>query len=86
MVDTTAALSDVVTRIAAGSELIAVDTERASGHRYGQRAFLIQLRQHDVGTVLIDPEALDDLEDLADVLRTREWILHSATQDLPCLN
>jgi len=86
VVDTPEGLAEAVARIAAGDDVIAVDTERASGHRYGQRAFLIQLRQHDVGTVLVDPEALADLEGLAAVLGEREWILHSATQDLPCLN
>ena len=34
---------------------VAVDAERASGHRYGQRAFLVQLRREGAGTALIDP-------------------------------
>ncbi|MEP6649950.1 MAG: ribonuclease D, partial [Lapillicoccus sp.] len=29
--------------IAAGTGPVAVDAERASGHRYGQRAYLVQL-------------------------------------------
>ena len=34
----------------------AVDAERASGFRYGQRAFLVQFRREGAGTWLIDPE------------------------------
>jgi ribonuclease D len=68
-----------------GTGPIAVDAERASGHRYGQRAFLVQLRRDGAGTALIDPVALPDLTELSDVLRDVEWVLHAANQDLPCL-
>jgi ribonuclease D len=68
----------------------AVDAERASGFRYSNRAYLIQIRRADAGTVLIDPvshgtDPLTALRPVAEVLRTDEWILHSADQDLPCL-
>ena len=43
------------TALAAGAGPVAVDAERASGYRYGQRAYLVQLRRAGVGTVLIDP-------------------------------
>ena len=36
-------------------------------------------------TALVDPIAFDDLSPLAEVLDGPEWILHAATQDLPCL-
>jgi ribonuclease D len=62
-----------------------VDTERASGYRYWQRAYLIQLRREGAGTVLVDPIALQDLSELAGVLNPLEWVLHAASQDLPCL-
>jgi ribonuclease D len=62
-----------------------VDTERASGYRYWQRAYLVQLRREGTGTVLIDPIDLDDLSGLAGVLNPLEWVLHAASQDLPCL-
>jgi ribonuclease D len=62
-----------------------VDTERASGYRYWQRAYLVQLRREGAGTVLIDPIDLVDLTGLADVLNPLEWVLHAASQDLPCL-
>lgn len=76
--------------IAAGSGPVALDTERASGYRYGQRAYLIQLRREGPGTVLVDPIAMTDFSGLARALHgpqshEPEWILHSATQDLPCL-
>ena len=47
---------------------VAVDAERASGYRYSQRAYLVQLRREGAGTVLIDPIALPDLVRLDDAL------------------
>src|ERR1700712_1820460 len=46
--------------LAAGSGPAAVDAERASGFRYGQRAFLVQIRREGAGTWLIDPEPFED--------------------------
>lgn len=68
----------------------AVDAERASGFRYSNRAYLIQIRRSGAGTVLIDPvshggDPLSVLRPVAEVLGQDEWILHSADQDLPCL-
>ncbi|MFN8077381.1 MAG: HRDC domain-containing protein [Kineosporiaceae bacterium] len=83
--DTPEALGQVVAAFAAGSGPVAVDAERASGHRYGQRAFLVQLRRHGAGTALVDPEALRDLSALGEALADAEWVLHAAGQDLPCL-
>ncbi|MGB7979487.1 MAG: hypothetical protein WCF36_01700, partial [Candidatus Nanopelagicales bacterium] len=78
-------LADVVARIAAGTGPIAIDTERASGYRYGQRAYLIQLRRHGAGSALVDPIDIPGLPGLAQALAGPEWILHAASQDLPCL-
>ena len=78
-------LARAVEAIAAGTGPVAIDAERASGYRYGQRAYLIQLRRQGSGTWLIDPIACPDLSALGDVLSEVEWILHAATQDLPCL-
>ncbi|AKJ10023.1 3'-5' exonuclease [Streptomyces incarnatus] len=78
-------LAEVVAAFAAGSGPVAVDAERASGYRYGQRAYLVQLRREGAGTALIDPVACPDLSKLGDVLSGVEWVLHAATQDLPCL-
>lgn len=77
-------------QLAAGTGPFAVDAERASGFRYSNRAYLIQIRRSGGGTVLIDPvhhggSPIDALRPLAEVLATDEWILHAADQDLPCL-
>ena len=78
-------LRATVEALAAGHGPVAVDAERASGHRYGQRAFLVQLRRAGTGTVLVDPAALPDLSALGEALDGAEWVLHAASQDLPCL-
>lgn len=78
-------LAEVVARFAAGSGPVAVDAERASGFRYGQRAYLVQLRREGAGTALIDPVACPDLSELSAALTGTEWVLHAASQDLPCL-
>ena len=80
-----AAYVDAVERITAGTGPIAVDAERASGFRYSQRAYLIQLFRRGSGTVLLDPTAFPDLSALADAMRGEEWVLHAASQDLACL-
>lgn len=86
VINTQAALSRAVRELSAGTGDLAVDTERASGFRYGQRAFLLQIRREGAGTWLIDPEVLDDLGELRSFVNQQPWILHAATQDLPCLH
>lgn len=83
--DTPAGLAAVVAAVAGGSGPVAIDAERASGYRYSSRAYLIQLRREGAGTALVDPVAFDDLADLDAAIGDAEWILHAATQDLPCL-
>ncbi|GGY04750.1 ribonuclease D [Streptomyces minutiscleroticus] len=78
-------LARVIAAFAAGTGPVAVDAERASGYRYGQRAYLVQLRREGAGTALIDPVACPDLTELGDAISGAEWVLHAATQDLPCL-
>ncbi|WP_300611183.1 HRDC domain-containing protein, partial [Trebonia sp.] len=78
-------LAAAVGRLAAGSGPVAVDAERASGYRYGQKAYLVQLRREGAGTVLIDPIACPDLSGLDAALAGAEAVLHAASQDLPCL-
>jgi ribonuclease D len=78
-------LADAVERLADGTGPVAVDAERASGYRYGQRAYLVQLRRAGAGTVLIDPVACPDLSGLDAALADVEAVLHAASQDLPCL-
>lgn len=71
--------------LAAGTGPVAVDAERASGYRYGQRAYLVQLRREGAGSFLIDPINTGPLTAVGEALTGVEWILHAATQDLPCL-
>ncbi|HEX9063914.1 MAG TPA: ribonuclease D [Streptosporangiaceae bacterium] len=85
LVVTADGLAEATGRLAAGSGPVAVDAERASGFRYGHRAFLVQLRRDGAGTVLIDPVACQDLSGLDDALAGTEAVLHAASQDLPCL-
>ncbi len=86
VVMTPEALHAAATALAAGSGPIAVDTERASGYRYSQRAYLIQLRRAGAGTVLVDPIPFHgDLTPLVTALADTQWVLHAASQDLPCL-
>ncbi|WP_341954735.1 HRDC domain-containing protein [Salinibacterium sp. TMP30] len=74
-----------VATIAEGRGPIAIDAERASGYRYSQRAYLIQIFRRGAGTFLFDPPAIGDFGELNDIIADEEWILHAATQDLTCL-
>jgi ribonuclease D len=85
VVDTVSELAKAVDALGSASGPVAIDAERASGYRYSQRAYLIQLRREGAGTWLVDPTAFDDLFPLQEALGSTEWILHAATQDLPCL-
>lgn len=76
--------------LAGGHGAFAIDAERASGFRYSNRAYLVQIRRAGAGTVLIDPvshgaDPLSTMAPVAEVLASDEWILHAADQDLPCL-
>lgn len=85
VVDTPQGLAACVEALRAGTGPVAVDAERASGYRYGQRAYLLQLRREAAGTWLVDPLPFGDLVDIDQVLADTEWVLHAATQDIPCL-
>ena len=85
-------LADLVATLETSNGSIAIDAERASGFKYSQRAYLVQLRANETDIFLIDPAASPEMisskefSDLAAFMKDREWILHAATQDLPCLN
>lgn len=85
VIDTPEALADYCALVAAGSGPVAIDAERASGYRYSSRAYLIQIKREGAGIGLIDPIPFGTLEVLAEAIGDAEWILHAATQDLPCL-
>ena len=82
---TQADLQRAAASLAAGSGPVAVDAERASGYRYTHRAYLVQLRREGAGTILIDPTAFADLGLIGEAIADAEWVLHAASQDLPCL-
>lgn len=89
--DTQAAYEELIEALVAGEGPVGVDTERAHGFRYSPKAWLIQLRRRGSGTHLLDPVALAPDDELADLSALREaigeaeWIIHAASQDLPCL-
>jgi ribonuclease D len=85
-IDTPQGLAEVAELLSQGTGPVAVDAERASGYRYGQRAYLVQLRRAGSGTALIDPLPFDDLGAVDTAIADAEWVLHAASQDLPCLD
>lgn len=71
--------------LAAGTGPVAVDVERASGFRYSQRAYLVQMFRRGAGTFLFDPIAIGEVGVLQRAVGGEEWVLHAASQDLPSL-
>jgi len=84
-IDTAAGYREAIDRIASGSGPIAVDAERASGFRYSQRAYLVQMFRRGSGVFLFDPPAIGGFQELNAAIAAEEWVLHAASQDLPCL-
>ncbi|MDQ1713306.1 MAG: ribonuclease [Frankiaceae bacterium] len=78
-------LAAAVAALGSATGPVAIDAERASGYRYGQRCYLVQLRREGAGTFLVDPIPCADLSTLDAALADAEWVLHAASQDLPCL-
>lgn len=85
VIDDEEAFVAAMATLAGGSGPFAVDVERASGFRYSQRAYLVQIWREGAGVLLIDPPALTDVDRLQPILAEDEWILHAASQDLPSL-
>jgi ribonuclease D len=79
------ALAEYAAALSRASGPLAVDAERASGFRYSQRAYLVQLRRTGAGTALVDPVCTPDMTLIQNATAGTEWILHAATQDLACL-
>jgi ribonuclease D len=85
VIDTRESYLAAVESISGGNGPLAIDAERASGFRYSQRAYLIQIFRRGAGTFLFDPPAIGDFAELNDAISTEEWVLHAASQDLACL-
>ncbi|UNK72413.1 HRDC domain-containing protein [Microbacterium sp. H1-D42] len=76
---------DAARSLAEGTGPVAVDVERASGFRYSQRAYLVQVFRRGAGVFLFDPPAIGDFAPLQDAIGGTEWVFHAASQDLPSL-
>lgn len=88
LITSVAEFAKACTEILNGDGPIAIDAERASGYRYSQRAYLIQIKRSGGGLHLIDPIAVGQTSlwsELSQALEDQEWIIHASTQDLPCL-
>jgi len=85
------ALAAAIAGLRKHSGWFGIDAERASGFKYSQRAYLIQINRKDSEIYLIDPAAIapnleiEKFAELAELLTEDAWILHAATQDLGCL-
>ncbi|MBW8763526.1 MAG: ribonuclease D [Microbacterium sp.] len=71
--------------LADGTGPVAVDVERASGFRYSQRAYLVQVFRRGAGVFLFDPPPIGDFAPLQTAIGDAEWVFHAASQDLPSL-
>lgn len=85
LVEDRASLSQALDDLSSASGPLAVDAERASGFRYSQRAYLVQVHRSGSANYLIDPIGVGDLGELTTEFSDIEWIIHAAHQDLPCL-
>lgn len=85
---TAAGFAQAAKQLGAGRGPIAIDTERASDFRFDDRAFLVQLRRKDSGTLLLAPETdrAAFTSALAPVLCGQDRVLHAAASDLPALS
>ncbi len=67
---------------------ICIDAERASGFRYGQKAYLVQIAIPNKTIYLIDPTikyTQDNWQRFANATNELPWVIHAASQDLTCL-
>jgi ribonuclease D len=80
-----AGLAAAADALHAGTGPVAVDVERASGFRYSQRAYLIQVFRRESGVFLFDAPSVGDFTELQQAIGDEEWVFHAASQDLPSL-
>ena len=88
VISTESDFEKLIAQLLNGSGPLAIDAERASGYRYSQRAYLIQIYRKNGGLHLIDPIPLKDSklwEKFNKEFSSYEWVIHASTQDLPCL-
>lgn len=90
VVDSPADLARCLDALGAATGPVAFDAERAHGHRYWPKAYLLQIHRREAGTWLIDPIAFEtggtaDLGAIVAACDDATWIIHAASQDLPCM-
>ena len=88
VITTESAFEEMISTLLNGVGPIAIDAERASGYKYSQRAYLIQLYRVNGGLHLIDPIAIENKslwQEFNKNFANIEWVIHASTQDLPCL-
>jgi len=91
LIETKEELQSIANRLAGLTGPLAIDAERASGFKYSQRAYLVQIHKTGGPIYLLDPVSIsptgnpEDFSSLQEAIVSDEWILHAATQDLPCL-
>jgi ribonuclease D len=88
VISTNSKFEEMIAQLLEGDGPIAIDAERASGYKYSQRAYLIQLYRRNGGLHLIDPipfTGSDSWKKFNDNFASFEWVIHASTQDLPCL-
>ena len=88
VISSESAFEKLIAQLLNGNGPLAIDAERASGYRYSQRAYLIQIYRENGGLHLIDPIPLKSSklwQKFNDQFSSYEWVIHASTQDLPCL-
>ena len=85
VIDDASGLVTAAAQLAQGVGPVAVDVERASGFKYSQRAYLVQVFRRGAGVFLFDPPPIGDFSALQSAIGHAEWVLHAASQDLPSL-
>ena len=85
VVSSVSAWYEALDSLGSGEGPLAVDVERASGFRYSQKAYLVQVYRRGSANFLVDPLEVADLSDLTHQFAGEEWVFHAASQDLPSL-
>ena len=88
VISTDSKFEEMIGQLLKGDGPIAIDAERASGYKYSQRAYLIQIYRNNGGLHLIDPipfHGSDLWQKFNENFAGYEWVIHASTQDLPCL-
>ncbi len=88
LVDNDSSLKAFLEALKVNTAPIAIDAERASGFRYGQKAYLIQIGIIKQAIYLLDPTINFDSSTLSETIEQinqTPWLIHAASQDLVCL-